>query len=121
MEDRGQIPPGLPRDEPTVAYWQDPPDGIADFRSSELLPQEADIVIVGSGISGATIAFNLLSEQPKKKVVLLEARQAASGASGRNGRYRDKISRLCDLPEAVFHDRPVVLLLAISPVPIDLP
>jgi hypothetical protein len=86
MEQRGNVPPGLPREGPTVSYWQDPPDGIANLRCTEDLPTETDIVIVGSGISGATIALNLLEEFPNKKIVLLEARQAASGASGRNGR-----------------------------------
>ena len=86
MEERGKVPPGLPREGPTVSYWQVPPDEISDLRSTEALPEEADIVIIGSGISGATIAYNILTEQPKKKIVLLEARQAASGASGRNGR-----------------------------------
>jgi monoamine oxidase len=89
MEERGKIPPSLPKEEPTVSYWQDPPNEIAGLRSTEILPQETDVVIVGSGISGATIAFNLLSEQPDKKIILLEARQAASGASGRNGRSQD--------------------------------
>lgn len=89
MEARGEVPPGFPREGPTVSYWQDPPDEIANLRSTEDLPPEADIVIVGSGVSGATIAYNLLSEQPGKKIVLLEARQAASGASGRNGRSQD--------------------------------
>ena len=86
MDKRRSIPPGLPRDNPIQSYWQDPPDEIADCRTTPYLPDEADIVIVGSGVSGATIAYNLLSSDPSLKVVLLEARQAASGASGRNGR-----------------------------------
>ena len=86
MEDCRNIPPGLPRDNPIQSYWQDPPDEIADCRTTSDLPHEADIVIVGSGVSGASIAYNLLSSDPSLKVVLLEARQAASGASGRNGR-----------------------------------
>ncbi|KAJ9612229.1 hypothetical protein H2200_003826 [Cladophialophora chaetospira] len=85
MEERRNIPPGLPRDNPIKSYWQDPPDAIADCRTTEDLPADADIVIVGSGVSGSSIAFNLLSSDPCLKVVLLEARQAASGASGRNG------------------------------------
>ena len=70
------------------SYWQDPPDEIADCRTTPHLPNEADIVVIGSGVSGASIAYNLLIENPQRKVVLLEARQAASGASGRNGRFR---------------------------------
>ena len=95
MEERGKVPPGLPREGPTISYWQVPPDEIADLRCSEKLPEEADIVIVGSGISGATIAYNILSERPDKRIVLLEARQAASGASGRNGKSQ-KRNLLCN-------------------------
>lgn len=86
MEHRTAIPPGLPRDNPTISCWQEPPDEIADYRSTDVLPDDADVVIVGAGISGASIAYNLLSHDQGLKVVLLEARQAASGASGRNGR-----------------------------------
>lgn len=76
---------GLPCEVPSTSYWQQPSDGIADLRSSSDLPNHADVVIIGSGISGSSIAFNLLTSKPNLKVVMLEARQAASGASGRNG------------------------------------
>ena len=76
---------GLPLENPSASYWQQPPDNIADLRSTSELPQNADIVIIGSGISGSSIAYNLLEAKPHLKVVILEARQAASGASGRNG------------------------------------
>ena len=85
MEARANIPPGLPRSGPTKSYWQDPPDEIADLKSTPDLPENADIVIIGSGVSGCNIANNILSAKPSANVVMLEARQAASGASGRNG------------------------------------
>lgn len=85
MEKRASIPVSLPRDNPTVSYWQDPPDEIADLRSTSQLPQTADVVVIGSGISGAAIAHNILLRAPDAKIVLLEARQACSGATGRNG------------------------------------
>lgn len=85
MEERGKITPTLPRPGPTLSYWQDPPSDIADLRTTEHLPSYADYVIVGSGISGACIAWNLLQREPKAIVVLLEARQICSGATGRNG------------------------------------
>ncbi|KIW97090.1 uncharacterized protein Z519_02482 [Cladophialophora bantiana CBS 173.52] len=85
MEQRASIPPGLPRDNPIQSYWQDPPDEIADRRTTADLPDEVDVAIIGSGVSGASISYNLLCSNPDLKVVLLEARQAASGASGRNG------------------------------------
>lgn len=86
MEERARIPPGLPRDRPVTSYWQDPPDEIADCRTTPELPPTADVIVVGAGVSGASISYNLLSSNPNLNVVLLEARQAASGASGRNGR-----------------------------------
>ncbi|KAK4547371.1 hypothetical protein LTR36_001027 [Oleoguttula mirabilis] len=85
MEARGKIPPGLPRPEPTTSYWQDPPSDIANVRTTSELPATAYYVIIGSGISGSCIAYNLLSKHPDASVVMLEARQACSGATGRNG------------------------------------
>ncbi|KAK5953960.1 hypothetical protein OHC33_005232 [Knufia fluminis] len=76
---------GLPHPNPSTSYWQQPPDAVADLSTTSDLPQNADIVIVGSGISGSSIAYNLLTAKPELKIVMLEARQAASGASGRNG------------------------------------
>lgn len=93
MEERAQIPVPLPRANPTTSYWQDPPDVIADLRSTAHLPDKADVVIIGSGISGAAIAWNLLhpsgvgdDSNNDHSVVMLEARQACSGATGRNGK-----------------------------------
>lgn len=88
MEKRVSIPVSLPRENPTISYWQDPPDDeIANLRSTSHLPNTADIVVIGSGISGASIAYNVLSRSPGTKIVMLEARQACSGATGRNGMY----------------------------------
>ena len=96
MDIRAAIPVTLPRTGLTTrSYWQDPPDRIADERTTESLPQEADVVIVGSGMTGAAVAWNLLKHIPvadglaperKLSVVMLEARGACSGATGRNGR-----------------------------------
>ena len=88
MEERADIPPDLPRPDPVRSYWwPDPLDPIADDRTTVSLPEYADAVIVGSGVSGSTIAYNMLSTSGSLKVVMLEARQAASGASGRNGKW----------------------------------
>jgi hypothetical protein len=87
MDKRAAIPVQLPLANPTISYWQDPPDAtLADYLSSETVPETADTVIIGSGITGSSIAYNLLnSSKSAGKVVLLEARQACSGATGRNG------------------------------------
>lgn len=76
---------GLPRPNPTQSYWQTPPLPIADHVSTPNLPPKSKYVIIGSGITGATIAWKLLQEEPTASIVMLEARQAASGATGRNG------------------------------------
>jgi ribulose 1,5-bisphosphate synthetase/thiazole synthase len=85
MDERASIPPTLPRPNPTISGWQDPPDAIANFQSTAELPETADVVIIGSGISGASIALGILDAGEGLNVVMLEARQACSGATGRNG------------------------------------
>lgn len=80
--------PGLPNANPSISYWQLPPlEGVADHQSAQL-PSEADVVIIGSGISGTSIAWHLLKEANRTtplRIAMLEARQACSGATGRNG------------------------------------
>ncbi|KAK8037262.1 hypothetical protein PG991_000608 [Apiospora marii] len=96
---------GFPHPNPTKSYWQDPPHRIANHRSTPDLPtdQVFDYVIIGSGMSGAATAFKLLSRDPSLSVLMLEARTAASGASGRNGGhcktgdYGKKIKQWVDL------------------------
>ncbi|HOK80506.1 MAG TPA: FAD-dependent oxidoreductase [bacterium] len=47
------------------------------------IPEEADVVVIGAGIMGCSIAYYLSTES--RKVVVFEKRNIASGASGRNG------------------------------------
>jgi len=98
MEERAKIPVTLPRPNPTTSYWQDPPDEIADLQSTEHLPEYVDYIIVGSGISGASIAYNLLKKKPGSSILMLEARQACSGATGRNG----KSAMMSNMPKNVL-------------------
>jgi glycine/D-amino acid oxidase-like deaminating enzyme len=76
--------PGLPKDNPTEAYWQHIPHPLATTQSPAL-PETTDIVIIGSGISGTSVAKYLLEGRPDTRVTLLEARTLCSGATGRNG------------------------------------
>lgn len=95
MNERAEITVTLPRDNPTQSYWQDPPDDIADLRTTPHLPGSTDVVIIGSGITGAAVAWNMLQDgsasgrsgtgTASPSIVMLEARQACSGATGRNG------------------------------------
>lgn len=86
-ETQATLRPGFPHPNPTISYWQDPPHHIADHRTTPDLPTDEtfDYVIIGSGVSGASIAMKLLSRDPELSILMLEARKAASGASGRNG------------------------------------
>ncbi|OOQ84723.1 hypothetical protein PEBR_29130 [Penicillium brasilianum] len=76
--------PGLPRPNPTQSYWQHIPHPLANVRS-ENLPSERDYVIIGSGITGLSVAKTLLENQLNATVTVLEARTLCSGATGRNG------------------------------------
>ncbi|VDB87418.1 unnamed protein product [Peniophora sp. CBMAI 1063] len=80
--------PGYPHPDPCISFW------LQGFRSSPLLghrtteslPSNADVTIIGSGISGASLAYFLLTgPNPPKSVTMLEAREACYGATGRNG------------------------------------
>ena len=46
---------------------------------------DADVVIVGGGLTGLATAFHLREQSPDRRVVLLEARRCGNGASARNG------------------------------------
>ncbi|KAJ9603677.1 hypothetical protein H2200_011863 [Cladophialophora chaetospira] len=76
--------PGTPVESPTESFWQVPRHSFAD-RQSASLPTETDVVIIGSGITGISIAQHLLRLQSSLKITMLEARSAISGATGRNG------------------------------------
>ncbi|RFU80408.1 hypothetical protein TARUN_1797 [Trichoderma arundinaceum] len=83
--------PFTPVENPTASYWmRDPPfPQIGDIQGD--LPEEADVVIVGSGITGAAAARTVCelsassSDVAAPRVVVLEARQLCSGATARNG------------------------------------
>lgn len=78
---------GFPKqDGQSLSYWlqQVRSDPLLDHRTSETLPTDADTVIVGSGITGTLAAREHLSIWPEKSVVVLEAREFCSGATGRN-------------------------------------
>lgn len=82
----GNVHPGFPVPNPTTSYWQLPPHPLAEHRTTSDLPSETlDYVIVGSGITGAAVAYKLYARDPSLRILMLEARTAASGASGRNG------------------------------------
>ncbi|KAL4778835.1 FAD dependent oxidoreductase-domain-containing protein [Aspergillus varians] len=70
----------------SMSYWLQGVQGdpLLDHRSTPDLPLSADIVVIGSGMSGTLIANHCLQTWPEKSVVVLEAREFCSGATGRN-------------------------------------
>ncbi|KAJ5743107.1 hypothetical protein N7533_010209 [Penicillium manginii] len=85
--------PTLPVSNPTSSFWQNDPifPELVNMQS-ETLPDTADIVIIGSGISGASVAYSVLNgvrndqrDKQPLKIVMIEARETCSGATGRNG------------------------------------
>ncbi|MSP56159.1 MAG: FAD-dependent oxidoreductase [Myxococcales bacterium] len=62
-------------------------DGAPEPAAARTLPGDvtADVAIIGGGFTGVSTAYHLSERFPDKKIVLLEARQLANGASGRNG------------------------------------
>jgi Glycine/D-amino acid oxidases (deaminating) len=76
--------PGLPQPNPTQSYWQHIPHALANTQSASL-PTDRDFAIIGSGITGLSVAKTLLERHPSATVTVLEARTLCSGATGRNG------------------------------------
>ncbi|KAJ7668313.1 FAD dependent oxidoreductase [Mycena rosella] len=90
LNKRIQESPGIPVSDPSTPYWAIPAAPIAQHGSESKLPPYADVVIVGSGITGTAVARTLLDSSSKDwagdlKIVMLEARDACSGATARNG------------------------------------
>lgn len=86
MAGRSSRPGAGPVPNPVPSFWNKNPRKLDDFRSSEELPAEADIVIIGGGFAGVATAYHILKDNPNPpSIVLLEARKICSGATGRNG------------------------------------
>lgn len=73
----------------TTSFWRTNLHSLDNHRSTDAVPSEADIVIIGAGYAGASVAHHLLENEQFTKsqpsIVILEAREACSGATGRNG------------------------------------
>lgn len=79
-------PSSAPVPDPTLPFWRTETSELDCHRSTPDLPEECDILIVGAGYTGAAISHFLYKDNPSPPtVVILEARQACSGATGRNG------------------------------------
>jgi monoamine oxidase len=83
-------PKTFPSKTSITPFWRSELDPLDEYRSTEKLPSSCDILIVGGGYAGIAAAYHLLcsekyKDRKKPSVVLLEARQACSGATARNG------------------------------------
>jgi glycine/D-amino acid oxidase-like deaminating enzyme len=64
---------------PTKTHW------LKNIQFKEAYNKKVDIVVVGAGISGASVCYHLSEIDPTKRVMLMDARGIAGGATGRNG------------------------------------
>lgn len=81
--------PPIPVPNSSVSFWRSNLHPLDNHRTTEALPSSADIVIIGAGYAGASTAYHILEKSAdsanKPSIVILEAREACSGATGRNG------------------------------------
>ncbi len=83
VQKRVNLSPGLPVNDPTLPYWTVPPINLPT-RDNTALPTHIDVLIIGSGITGVSCARTLLNKgHPGLRVLVLEARDVCSGATGR--------------------------------------
>ncbi|KAJ7066123.1 FAD dependent oxidoreductase [Mycena amicta] len=91
-------PASLPHVDPTHSFWTHTPGAnpLASEGSAGDLTEDADVCIIGSGITGVSAAYhlaNVVAEgtfplpagKSQLRAVVLEARDFCSGATGRNG------------------------------------
>jgi len=75
-----------PNQSPSESFWIPQHSPLKGHRTTEHLPETADVAIIGGGLSGAATAyFLLMGSNPPKNLVVVEAREVADGATGRNG------------------------------------
>lgn len=82
-----QLQPSLPYSDSCLSYWHRTTRAFPhlNINKSNPVPASAQYVIIGSGLTGAFTAFKLLEAGiGAEEVLILEAREAVSGSSGRN-------------------------------------
>ncbi|KAI8173970.1 hypothetical protein K4K54_008898 [Colletotrichum sp. SAR 10_86] len=76
MEDQSPIPVG----NSTEPFWRTELHELDSHRSTEHLPAECDVLIIGAGFAGTALAHYIYEDNPSPpSVVILEAREACSG------------------------------------------
>ena len=91
MATNGSLSSFLPVKNHTTPFWRTQPHEVDRLQTTAELPRESDIVIIGAGYAGTTLAYHLLKGSGIKPgrqrpyITILEAREICSGATGRNG------------------------------------
>jgi hypothetical protein len=99
--DRVRAPALPPNPHPTKSAWQEPAHPFPDVP----LPDEVvDVLIIGSGITGASVARELLTSKDGQsmRVAMVDAREICSGATVSplsTITYSDPLSRSCNVRE----------------------
>jgi glycine/D-amino acid oxidase-like deaminating enzyme len=73
----------LPADDEPFWFRCDRP--LVDYQSSQQLPESADVVVIGAGLTGASSAYHLAQSARQHRIVVLDQGDPAGEASGRNG------------------------------------
>ncbi|KAK7428883.1 hypothetical protein QQZ08_004653 [Neonectria magnoliae] len=85
------LPPSpLPVANSTTSFWRRYPHPLDNYRSTPDVPSQVDIAVVGAGYAGVSTVHHVLDICKRRgtappDMVILDARQACSGATGRNG------------------------------------
>ncbi|PWN23695.1 FAD dependent oxidoreductase [Microstroma glucosiphilum] len=99
-------PAPLPCPHPLPSYWTQtssepgPAQGVFTPQDGVDMEPEVDVAIIGAGITGISAAYHLANRLTPRydgqpiKVVVLEARDFCSGATGRNGGHLTPLSVL---------------------------
>jgi hypothetical protein len=83
FRERLLLSPGLPVKHPTQSFWMVPPATLP-VSPEAALPSHVDILVIGSGITSASCVSTLLSKGPPNlRILVLDARDLCSGATGR--------------------------------------
>ncbi|KAL4874726.1 FAD dependent oxidoreductase [Aspergillus karnatakaensis] len=90
MAQEATPPPLFPVENSTEPFWRTELHQLDELRTTPDLPPHSDIVIIGAGYTGISLAYHLLKQLPEAThhqpvITILEARQICSGATGRNG------------------------------------
>ncbi|KAI0104849.1 FAD dependent oxidoreductase [Nemania sp. FL0031] len=80
-------PSPFPVPHATVPFWRTELHKLDSYQSTPKLTEKQDIIIIGAGFAGAALAYYLSKNtlDSNLKITILEAREACSGATGRNG------------------------------------